>query len=727
MSICLVCNCNKTLSIQQDFLAQVTEQEVLPIQEGLCRHQSGVLDEALINAQQKDQTMVVACTQEAPLFRALAGKQESRLHFVNIRETAGWGQESKQSQPKIAALLAVAIATAEQAATQVAQVEPLPTVRYAAGTKTLIIAPASIGLRWAQILSSQLDVCLLIVEENSPSTLLPTHLAFPIIRGKLRSLQGWLGAFEATWALSNPIDLEACTRCGACITACPEEAIDFSFQIDMSRCQGHRHCVTACGATQAINFADDRPESTEHFDMVLDLQQAPYFTQHQPPRGYLHCPPDNMDAQLQLTAQLLEWVGESEKPVFFRYQSKICAHSRSKKEGCNLCIDVCSTQAIRSHGDHIQVEPYLCMGCGACTTVCPSGAIRYAYPDPQSLGTRIKTLLDKWFKATSLLTQPSSTGTASLSAPVLLLYGKDGETLLDTIGRHTQARTSMAIKLSRGVPSRVLPLSVYHIATVGLEVWLAALAYGAQQILVVTDKNTAPEYLTALHKQAEIAQTILHAWGYSGQLIHIIEPLDSTALESYLWSLETGIALKHKATWHLNNDKRRNLDFALDHLYKQAPKGTDTPEIVSLPAQSLYGTIEVNRDTCTLCLSCVGVCPANALSDNPETPQLRFTEQNCVQCGLCENTCPEKAIRLIPRLHRGEEARKPQILNESQPFHCISCHKPFGTRQMVTNMSKRLQGHSMFADNVALTRLQMCADCRVVDMMKQSQETKIQI
>ena len=33
------------------------------------------------------------------------------------------------------------------------------------------------------------------------------------------------------------------------------------------------------------------------------------------------------------------------------------------------------------------------MGCGACATVCPSGAMRYAYPSVPDLGTRLRTLL----------------------------------------------------------------------------------------------------------------------------------------------------------------------------------------------------------------------------------------------------------------------------------------------------------------------------------------------
>ena len=104
-------------------------------------------------------------------------------------------------------------------------------------------------------------------------------------------------------------------------------------------------------------------------------------------------------------------------------------------------------------------------------------------------------------------------------------------------------------------------------------------------------------------------------------------------------------------------------------------------------------------------------------------PALRFIERNCVQCGLCAATCPEKAITLVPRLLLGAQAKESVVLNEAQPFHCVRCAKPFGTRQMVDNMLAKLAGHSMFAGG--LRRLQMCADCRVVDMVENKNEATI--
>ena len=126
-----------------------------------------------------------------------------------------------------------------------------------------------------------------------------------------------------------------------------------------------------------------------------------------------------------------------------------------------------------------------------------------------------------------------------------------------------------------------------------------------------------------------------------------------------------------------------------------------------------------------MCMACVGVCPASALLDSKEAPQLKFVERNCIQCGLCAKTCPEDAITLTPRLALTPEAKIAVVLNETEPFNCVRCAKPFGTRQMIDNMLGRLSGHSMFGSPEALRRLQMCADCRVLDMMEKGDGASI--
>ena len=134
--------------------------------------------------------------------------------------------------------------------------------------------------------------------------------------------------------------------------------------------------------------------------------------------------------------------------------------------------------------------------------------------------------------------------------------------------------------------------------------------------------------------------------------------------------------------------------------------------------------MDVDKDKCTLCMSCVGACPASALQDNPLLPQLRLVEANCVQCGLCAKTCPEGAITLQPRLLLAPERKQPRVLNEAKPYACIRCSKPFGTLKGIEAMIGKLAGHAMF-QGAALERLKMCGDCRVIDIYSSQDESRI--
>jgi ferredoxin len=265
----------------------------------------------------------------------------------------------------------------------------------------------------------------------------------------------------------------------------------------------------------------------------------------------------------------------------------------------------------------------------------------------------------------------------------------------------------------------VIPLECFHIASIGIDLLLGAVCYGASQVALLSTGGEPEGYIAALKKQMAYAEAILQGLGYAGTHFLVI---DGAELENNLWDLAPAAGVKKAATFNLSTEKRTSLDFAFDALVKDS--GSKRQE-VALPPGAPFGAITVNRETCTLCKACIGACPEAALLDSPEAPMLRFIERNCVQCGLCEKTCPESAIALVPRLSFEEKAKQPVTLNEAEPFNCVSCGKPFGTRRMVEAMTGKLGAHSMFAGGGALKRLQMCGDCRVVDMVSSKNESSI--
>ena len=511
--------------------------------------------------------------------------------------------------------------------------DPLDTVGYKSAGHTLVIGARADALPWAERLAAALPVTVLLLDDDGGDTALRLY---PVFAARALVVTGWLGAFDATWQTGG-----------------------------------------------------SKPEHAR-FDLVLDLGAAPQIATHQRPHGY-YAPGLDPAARQAAVDELVGMVGEFEKPKYFAYKERLCAHGRNRRSGCNACIEICSAGAISGAGDLVAVNPYLCAGCGACTTVCPTGALGYVYPSAAHTGMRIKAALNAYAQAGG-------------REPVLLVHGLEGAALLDAVD----------------VPGRMLPLGVHHTASTGIDIWLAALAWGAAGVTVLMTDAEAPQYAAALDEQMTIAQTIMTGLGYAGAHVRLLRVTGPDELARALRHAPRGEVPARRAGFNVAADKRNTLDYALEHLLREAPQQV---EEIALPAGSPFGTLDVDAGKCSLCMACVGACPASALQDGQNAPQLRFIEKNCVQCGLCADTCPEDAIRLVPRLSFRDTRKQPVVLNETQPFHCIRCNKPFGTLRMVEGMLARLAGHPAFAGH--LDRMRMCGDCRVIDMMTPAGEQTI--
>lgn len=435
------------------------------------------------------------------------------------------------------------------------------------------------------------------------------------------------------------------------------------------------------GGRGAFAMTPPRDGGVSNCDILIDLGGGqPFVPAPNKREGYLRADPRDPVRLGEVLIEAVQLVGTFEKPLYVQLDPLICAHSRADQVGCHKCLDICPTSAISPDGDHVSIDSMICAGCGECSAVCPSGAITYQAPPLGALMRRIETLARIYHKAGGV-------------APRLLVTD-----------RHFGAEMiSLAARFGRGLPADVIPLDLPTISGFGHAEMLAALGSGFVAVDVLLAPTSERDALISEHALAE-------AIAGEGK-IRLLDISDPEALPDALYGRAPGPAVQ---TPILPLGNRRQIA----RLSAQA-LNPDADAPLPLPAGAPYGAVLVNRDACTLCLSCVSLCPSGALVDNPDMPQLNFQEDACLQCGICRTICPENAISLEPRFDLSDAALSQRVLHEEEPFACIECGALFGVKSTISKITEKLAGkHAMFANPDAVRLIQMCDTCRVKAQFK---------
>lgn len=440
---------------------------------------------------------------------------------------------------------------------------------------------------------------------------------------------------------------------------------------------------------EGFSFQSTGRESKLTVDLILDLSGGdPLFSAPEKRDGYFNPALNDPLAIERALFDLADMVGEFEKPKYVIYDKSICAHSRNSIAGCSICVDLCPTGAVSPADEMVAYDPYICAGCGSCAGSCPTGAAEYTMPNGIDVLARLRTLLGTYLKAGG-------------GNPVLMVHDREyGDEMIGLMAR-----------TGRGLPANVLPFLLNEVTQAGLDFLLAAVAYGAAKVEFLAPPHKREEQ-HGLKAQIELSNEILDGLGYGKDRLALIEETDPDGVEDLLYALSTQ-TFTGTATFKALGKKRQRLNQILESLHQQAPQPVD---VIDLGKGAPFGAVVIDAEGCTLCLSCVNACPVKALRDNPDAPELKFQESNCIQCGLCKSTCPEKVISLSPRIDFKAISAQAIILKQESPFHCIRCDKPFGVGSTIEKMIEKMSTHSMFQEPRSLDRLRMCDDCRVIDM-----------
>jgi ferredoxin len=364
----LICSCEDTMPLDVESVQRGCPGARVTTARQLCRAE-------LPKFRAAGAPLVVACTQEAPLFSEIADGHDggADIRYVNIREAAGWSTEAANAGAKMAALIA-------------ATAEPAPDISFVtldSDGVVLVWGRDERAIEAANLLKDHLDVTVLIAPT---AVVMPPRVTdFPVVQGRIRSAKGHLGAFELT------ID-------------------DYAQPSPSSR--------------DALRFGPARAGAVSRCDIVLDLSGgAPPFSTPDLRDGYLRADPGDPAAVLRAVLKARDLVGTFDKPRYIAFTEDLCVHSRSRILGCHRCLDLCPAGAIAPAGDHVVIDAQICAGCGQCAAACPTGAASYALPPADVLMRKLRAMLRAYGEA------------GGRHAIVLLHDDAHGTPLIDALAR----------------------------------------------------------------------------------------------------------------------------------------------------------------------------------------------------------------------------------------------------------------------------------------------------
>lgn len=345
-------------------------------------------------------------------------------------------------------------------------------------------------------------------------------------------------------------------------------------------------------------------------------------------------------ADIMDVAQALE--GSSVLPVQDR-----CVAVRNRHSTCRKCIDACLASAITVENNVLSLDSHACVGCGACTAVCPTEALVPLDPLDDDLAARAAAAMEA------------------------------------TRGHAVFACARMAAR-NMGDPDKYV--AVPCLGRMEESALLGVVAAGAGEVTLVDGTCRTCKYravVPCIDAAVSSANELLGAWG-AGMRVRRASEFPEAALASDtrrsfgaarrgFFSQAGGMAMDavkvaaEKAMEDALGPKQKNAPTlrerlgaagtgsmpqfearrrmnVLDALYEMGEP--DAPEI----ATRLFGSVDIDAEKCNACNMCTVFCPTGALRKSDEAPEggvgsyLEFSLADCVQCGLCADACMQKAL-----------------------------------------------------------------------------------
>lgn len=376
-----------------------------------------------------------------------------------------------------------------------------------------------------------------------------------------------------------------------------------------------------------------------------------------------------------------------------------CVRVRHRHASCTACFQVCAHEAITLEEGVLAIENHLCTGCGACTCVCPTGALQLLADVNDSAQEAVWLVAERNGEPGAAKAMPEQTCSLEISCEYLrnqeaarsaeatdeakmndalvvpCLAALDESTIVAAACAGVElryrsadcttcpnAQGSLIAEVNEQAERLLAALVDASPCTLSLPGSARALGLGPQWTIVeaeseeVSRANTSPE---------------LSRRGMFDHFVHrTTDSIAEAAVGTFYVSAE---AQREKPALAQNLLARKGLmkridpvrnERILNELYRIDPAWTEATlnaeGDIRLPTR-LFGSVRVSEAACDLCGICMTFCPTGALNGVASEPvnsfvaltrdtevhgQLDFRANDCVACQLCTDICPHDALEL---------------------------------------------------------------------------------
>lgn len=351
-----------------------------------------------------------------------------------------------------------------------------------------------------------------------------------------------------------------------------------------------------------------------------------------------------------------------------------CVRVRHRHASCQLCLRVCSHEAITIEDNILAIDNHRCTGCGACASVCPTEALSLI----ENANETLQEAIDRAAANTTIevsceyaRNQHDAHAEAEQAQPwreqaqrVPCLATLDESTLIhaacaEVSLHYVSGECAQCPNANGALIEEIIEQAQGFLSALSLPCeqadrrphWSIYRALDSAQ-----DKNTSPEMSRrgmfdhfVERTTDSIAEAAVGTFYVNARATEEKPTLAQTLL------MAKGV-LKQIDVWRTTR--------ILNDLYRMLVKANSklTPESTrddtNIPTR-LFGEIDLDVQRCDLCGICMTFCPTKAIDGIPSPPanplvaatrevelsgELSFRANDCVACRLCVDLCPRDAL-----------------------------------------------------------------------------------